>query len=238
MRLALFSDIHSNWEALETAVSHSKTQKVNHYAVLGDTVGYGANPNECFEWAIQHADMNLMGNHEKAVVDPQTRDWFNPLAREAIEWTEEVMDDQFKKEILPLVYMKIQHNVTFAHGSPDQPERFRYLMKFEDAKSSFQKFEHSVCFVGHTHVPCCFCESAKSVEYLRPGVLNLKKGERYILNPGSVGQPRDRDPRLSYGIFDEDKQTFEIFRLEYDNEKAATKIRNAGLPQYLADRLL
>lgn len=238
MRLAIFSDIHSNLEALEAAVRRAAQAKVDQFAVLGDTVGYGANPNECLEWVLRHAAFHLMGNHEKAVVDPTLREWFNPAARDAIVWTAEVMAQTLKREIPALPYVRLESEMTFAHGSPDEPENFRYLMSVSDARPSFKKLEHSLCFVGHTHIPSCFCEAAQSAEYLKPGILRLASGERYILNPGSVGQPRDRDPRLSFGIFDSRERTFEIIRLPYENEKAALKIRRAGLPGVLADRLL
>lgn len=238
MRLAIFSDIHANLESLETAVQHAQSQKVEAYAVLGDTVGYGANPNECFEWVLSHAAVNLMGNHEKAVKDPILRESFTPYAHEAIIWTEAKMDKGFKTQIDSLPYLKIDKGLSFAHGSPDCPEKYRYLLSFKDAEPSFRHFEGRVCFVGHTHVPSCFCQQARSLAHLASGVLKLDPQERYILNPGSVGQPRDQDPRLAYGIFDAEKETFEIVRLPYDNIKAANKIRKAGLPRYLADRLL
>jgi diadenosine tetraphosphatase ApaH/serine/threonine PP2A family protein phosphatase len=238
MRYALLSDIHSNLEALETAVGHAENQHIDSWVVLGDTVGYGANPNECFEWVLQHADIYIVGNHEKAVVEPRFREWFNEWAREAIVWTDEVMTEKSKKEILSLPYLRIEKGMTFAHGSPDEPETFRYLFSFEDAVPSFKKMEGTICFVGHTHVPSCFCEGTKEAGYIPAGLYALRKGERYILNPGSVGQPRDRDPRLAFGIFDDEKQTFEVVRLAYANDKAADKIRKAGLPRYLADRLL
>ena len=238
MRFAIFSDIHANLEALETAVDYAQGRDVERTVVLGDTVGYGADPNACFEWAVQNTSIFLIGNHERGVVDPLFRDWFNDWAREAIVWTAGVMDPALKKTIPDLPYLKIENGLTFAHGSPDDPEKFRYLLTFSDAGPSFSQFENSICFVGHTHIPCCFCLGRHSAEYLKPGTLTLESKERYILNPGSVGQPRDRDPRLSFGIYDDEKRTFEIVRLPYDNEKAAGKIRRAWLPRYLADRLL
>lgn len=238
MRIAIFSDIHANLEALEEAVAYSKRLNVEQYVVLGDTVGYGANPNECFDWVIQNASTFILGNHEKALIAPSIVENFTDLAREAILWTRKVIHPLFLKTVEELPYLKIERNLTFAHGSPDEPEEFRYLLSFQDTVPSFKKMEGSICFVGHTHVPSCFCENARTAAYLKPGVLSLKKGERYILNPGSVGQPRDKDPRLSFGIFDDEKQTFEIVRLPYNNQKAAGKIRKAGLPTYLADRLL
>jgi len=238
MRYAILSDIHSNLEALEAAVGYAKKQNVESWVVLGDTIGYGANPNECFEWVQKESDIYLMGNHEKAIIDPSLRKWFNESAREAIVWTDEVMDNRFKDKIKDIPYMQVKENITFAHGSPVEPERFHYLLSFEDAITSFDQMGNSICFVGHTHVPCCFCESEKLTNYLKPGIMKLQEGDRYILNPGSVGQPRDRDSRLAFGIFDDGDKTFEIVRLPYENEKAANKIRKAGLPCYLADRLL
>ncbi len=238
MRLAIFSDIHANLEALEEAVACAERSNIQKYAVLGDTVGYGANPDECFKWAVQKASIYILGNHEKALIDLSIVEDFSSPAREAILWTRKIMAESLRRLVYDLPYLKIERGVTFAHGSPGEPEEFRYLFSFQDAAPSFKKMSGPICFVGHTHVPRCFCETEKSASYLKPGIVSLKKGERYILNPGSVGQPRDKDPRLSFGIFDDEKQTFEVIRLEYDNQKAAQKIRKAGLPAYLADRLL
>ena len=238
MRYAIFSDIHGNWEALETAVEHAQKNSVRSYAVLGDSVGYGANPNECMEWVAKNAGINLLGNHEVAVSDREIRKGFNAYAHEAIIWTEGRLDRSFKDRILKLGYRHEIEGVTFVHGSPDFPEEFRYLNRYEDARESFAHFKTRICFAGHTHRPGCICELEKSARGLPPGVLKLDARERYILNPGSIGQPRDGDPRLSYGIYDGQQQSFEIFRLEYNNTKAAEKIRKAGLPRFLADRLL
>ena len=239
MRFAVFSDIHANWEALEQAAAHSESLGIRKWVVLGDTIGYGANPNECFRWAQDHAAFHLMGNHEKAIVDPSIRSWFQDTARIAIEWTAQEMDPALKKEIEAMTYLKTEGGLTFAHSSPDNPEDFRYILSERDAEVSFKRSEARICFIGHTHVPACFVETKKELSsYLAPGKLKLDPQERYLLNPGSVGQPRDRDPRLSFGIFDEAEGTFEIVRLPYDNQKAAAKIRRAGLPAYLADRLL
>ena len=238
MLLAIFSDIHANLEALEAAVRYTQHLKVGGYAVLGDTVGYGANPNECFEWAMENAAIYVAGNHEKALLDYGLRQNFTQWAYEAIVWTEKVISPEFKKAAAGLPYMRMEKQSTFVHGSPDAPEEFRYLMKFSDASSSFRKMETPLCFVGHTHVPGCFCEGARSATYLRPGILQLEPLERYILNPGSIGQPRDPDKRLSFGLYEDAQNTFEIVRLLYDAAKAAVKIRKAGLPSFLADRLL
>ncbi|MCM8776623.1 MAG: metallophosphatase family protein [Candidatus Omnitrophica bacterium] len=238
MRSAILADIHGNWEALQVAVTDALRHGIDRWVVLGDTVGYGADPNACFEWVLKNAGVHLMGNHDQAVIDPALRDWFNDDAREAIVWTQKVLIPSYQEEIRYLPYLRIEKKATYAHASPDRPKDFRYLLDWTEAESSFRAFENSVCFIGHTHVPCCFYQNKRRVEHLGPGILRLEEGERYILNPGSVGQPRDRDPRLAFGIYDEEKETFEIIRLPYDNEKAARKIRQAGLPHYLAERLL
>ncbi|MBI3312971.1 MAG: metallophosphoesterase family protein [Candidatus Omnitrophica bacterium] len=238
MLLAIFSDIHANLEALETAVSYTERHEIKKWVVLGDTLGYGADPNLCFEWVLQHASIIVTGNHERAIVDPGVRQWFNHDAREAILWTENIIDPAFKKAILDFPYMKIEGDMVFTHGSPAEPEAFQYLMSYADCVPSFKQMKCPICFVGHTHIPSCFSEQKQEGYYLKPGLFQLEKNERVILNPGSIGQPRDRDPRLSFGIFDDEHKTFEIVRLSYDNEKAADKIRKAGLPAFLADRLL
>lgn len=238
MRYALLSDIHSNWEALERAVMHLEKEKVDAYWVLGDSVGYGANPNECLEWVLENARVNLLGNHEQAAVDPQIREWFTDEARTAIEWTAKVLMPEYKTAIQKLNFLHITPFLTAAHGSPDTPEEYRYLLCFKDARPSFNAFETPICFVGHTHIPSLITESSETFQYLRPGRYPLERNERYIINPGSLGQPRDRDPRLAFGIFDDKSWTFEIVRLEYDNQTAADKIVKAGLPSYLATRLL
>jgi len=238
MRYAILSDIHGNLEALETAVAYAGDQLVDLWVVLGDTLGYGANPNECFEWVLQNAAIHVAGNHERAVLDPRIRQWFNPEARAAIEWTGKILDDKFKMQIPALADTAQTPDADFCHGSLHEPGEFHYLFDYADARPTFAKMSKAVCFAGHTHVPGCICENDQSSRDLEPGILKLETGKRYVLNPGSVGQPRDGDVRLALGIYDHAAAVFEIARLEYDNVKAADKIRRAGLPRFLADRLL
>ncbi len=238
MRTAVLADIHGNLEALEAVTRHAGSHNPDRYVCLGDSVGYGADPNECMAWALQDSEFSLMGNHEKAVIEPSLREWFNPDAREAVIWTESVLHERYKKAISALPYLRIQDGLVFAHGTPDEPEHFNYLMTYHDAVRSFRAFEEKICFIGHTHVPSFFTYPTRKAGHFPAGVLKLNAAERYLLNPGSVGQPRDGDRRASYGIYDDRNLTFEIFRVEYDNAKAARKIRKAGLPRFLADRLL
>ena len=240
MKYAVISDVHSNLEALECALAEIQKRKVDQTICLGDVVGYGANPSECLKLVREHSAEIIMGNHDQAVEDIELRGYFNDWAREAIEWTAGILDVEGKKQIreFPPLVVDRKQNVTWAHGSPHEPEEFHYLFREEDVTPSFKILETNFCFFGHTHIPSLFASKTCEPRYLTAGSYQFAKGERYLINPGSVGQPRDRNPRLSFAVFDSQELTLEIVRLDYDNKKAAEKIRKAGLPAYLADRLL
>lgn len=238
MPYAVFADIHGNLEALETALEYARKHRLSQFMVLGDSIGYGANPNECLEWALQNAGFHVLGNHEAAVSHEKIREKFSDWARVAIDWTAERLRPELIARIQDLPYLQTGGDVTLAHGTLHSPEEFRYLFDENDAYKSFLALRTPWGFVGHSHVPSSFAEKEGTGGYLKEGVLKLRKKERYILNPGSIGQPRDRDPRLSFGIFDEDELTFEIVRLPYNNKRASEKILAEGLPASLAYRLL
>ena len=238
MRYAIFADIHGNWEALEAALEYARKQHLSRFMVLGDSIGYGANPNECLAWALQHATLHVLGNHEAAILHEEIREDFTDWAREAIDWTVERLRPELAAKIHHLPFLQSDGNMTLVHGTIHNPEKFHYLFDEIDAYKSFQALTTIFGFIGHSHVPCFFAEKKKACGRLGKGVMKLHRNERYLLNPGSIGQPRDGDSRLSFGIFDEDELTFEIVRLSYDNEKAAEKILAEGLPASLAYRLL
>ena len=240
MMYAIVSDVHSNWEALERVVEEIKKRKPDQIICLGDVVGYGANPSECLKLICQMAHETVMGNHDRAVEDVELRTCFTDWARIAIEWTAGVLSANEKKQIrgFPPFVIDRKANLTWTHGSAHEPDEFHYLFRESDSRPSFKVLETDFCFFGHTHVPSLFSEKSCEARYLPEGSYQLSKGERYLINPGSLGQPRDRNPRLSFALFDSDQLICEIVRLDYDNRKAAGKIRKAGLPAYLADRLL
>ena len=238
MKYAVFADIHGNLEALKRAAEYVETNHLSHIVCLGDSVGYGADPNKCLEWACKHSALHVLGNHEAAVIHEKIRWEFNDWARVAIDWTADQLRPDLVKKIKDLPYTQTQEAITLAHGTIHSPEAFRYLFDLPDAHKSFLALQTTVGFVGHSHIPCFFSEKEAKGERLAEGILKLNKKDRYLLNPGSIGQPRDRDPRLSFGIYDPEELTFEIVRLPYDNKKAAQKIRAEGLPKMLADRLL
>ena len=240
MKYAVISDLHSNLEALETALKEIKKRDVEKIVCLGDVVGYGANPSECLELVKKGAQKIIMGNHDRAVEDVELRSYFSPHAREAIEWTAPRLNPEEKKFIRTFreIVIDQKKDVTWTHGSVHEPEEFHYLFREEDTVPSFKRLETHFGFFGHTHIPSLFSKKLGQGKYLPAGVYQLDKKDSYLINPGSVGQPRDRNPQLSFAFFDSDELSLEIVRLDYDNQKAAAKIRKAGLPAYLADRLL
>jgi diadenosine tetraphosphatase ApaH/serine/threonine PP2A family protein phosphatase len=238
MKYAVFADIHGNLEALEAALECAHKRGLSRFFVLGDSVGYGADPNECLEWALGRAELHILGNHEAALIHEKIRLKFSDWARVAIQWTAKQLKPGLIEKIKGLPYLQREGEIILAHGTLHGPEEFHYLLEPADAHKSFMVSREKFGFVGHTHIPSFFAEKEHAFGYLKEGAHPLKKGERYLLNPGSIGQPRDRDLRLSFGVFDPEELMFEIVRLPYNNKKAAQKILAAGLPPFLADRLV
>ena len=240
MKYAVVSDIHSNLEALEVTLAEIHKRNIDQIVCLGDVVGYGANPSECLKKITDQAEEIVMGNHDQAIEDVALRGYFNDWARVAIEWTAEVLNSEEKRKIKKFAPIVVDRkaDVTWSHSSIHEPDEFHYLFQISDAEPSFKKLETRFGFFGHTHIPSLFGRKSKETRYLPAGQYQLSKDESYLINPGSVGQPRDRNSKLSFALFDSKELTLEIIRLDYDNQKAATKIRKAGLPEFFADRLL
>ncbi len=239
MRIAIVSDIHGNLPALNEVMKDIKKNfshvdlKVN----LGDTVGYGAFPNECVEIVRDEFDVNIMGNHDYAACDYMDYSFFNPFAREAIDFTKEHMLVENKKFIcdLPLTYE--MDNIVFVHSSPVFPDNWSYILTKDAANVVFLMLEKDFAFIGHSHYPTVFIKTPKEVKRIYAEKIVFKKGEKAIINVGSVGQPRDHDHRACYAIFDTEKKELTYRRLEYDIPKAKEAIISSGLPEFLANRL-
>ena len=238
MRYALISDIHSNLEALNAVLDALLKERIDQYICLGDIVGYAADPNRCTEIIRQVAETTVLGNHDSAAVDGTSIEGFNALARAAISWTTDTLSSKNKKYLESLDTNMVFEGGLVVHSSPSDPTSWRYIFSVDDAKMEFQHFTGRACFVGHSHQPVTFVYSKNRVILdTRPG-LDIEDENRYIINVGSVGQPRDLDPRASYAIYDTDQKTVEIKRTEYDIEVVRTKIIKAGLPRFLGERLL
>lgn len=239
MRYGIFSDIHSNLEALEAVIEAYKKEGIDKYLCVGDIVGYAANPRECIEKVKMLAMITVAGNHDWASVDLFSMDYFNPLAKEAIIWTQRNLDDQgrYFLEGPKLIYKN--EDLTMVHGTLDEPQDFNYMTDGYTASKTFELLEINICFVGHTHVPGTFIKSENGrIQYQAESNSDIKEGNKYIINVGSVGQPRDGDPRAAYCIYDTDKKNIQIKRVNYDTQAARKKIIAEGLPGFFGERLI
>jgi diadenosine tetraphosphatase ApaH/serine/threonine PP2A family protein phosphatase len=240
MRYGIFSDIHSNLEALETVLRDSASERVDRFFCTGDIVGYGADPAECIRRIRELRAMTIAGNHDWAVAGVIRPEAFNPVARAAVFWTRSRLDPADTKFLEALRLVHQDDCCTFVHGSLNDPDEFIYLFDPGAAEESFDLMKTQLCFVGHTHVAGIFIQERKGAVRVDAGEapFTLEKGKRYIVNPGAVGQPRDGDPRAGYCIFDTDAGRIEIRRVAYDVTAARAKIIAAGLPEFLGDRLV
>jgi len=238
LRYALISDIHSNLEALSAVLDSLGRESIDKYICLGDIVGYAANPNKCTQLIKGVADASILGNHDSAAIGTTSTEGFNPLARKAISWTMKELSSENKKYLESLaVSLEVEDSLS-VHSSPSDPSMWRYVFSTDDAKMEFHHFKHAVCFIGHSHQPVSFVYSKRRVVLDTRVELDIEDGNRYIINVGSVGQPRDLDARAAYVIYDTDKDMVQIKRAEYNVETARKKIIEAGLPRFLGDRLL
>lgn len=238
MRYAIISDIHGNLEALERVLADIDERDVDEILCLGDVIGYGPNPNECVDLVRAQAESTLAGNHDYAPLGKLDISYFNPWARRAIEWTADELTQESIDFLLSLPLKENRDGFTIVHATPRHPEEWNYIITVGDAKENFPEFQGQVCFVGHSHVPLIIGMDDRSrcaTESSNP--LKLAQEKRYIINVGSVGQPRDFDPRAAYGVFDTEEMAYELVRLEYDIPKTQKKMRDAGLPEFLIERI-
>lgn len=229
MRIAIISDIHSNLEALEKTLEIIKDQGVQDIICLGDIIGYGANPNECLSLVKLNCSYVLLGNHDEAVFQLSNTYQFNKNAQSAIIWTSRQLNTDSIEYIKTLPVSLIYQDAFFTHASPYKPREWHYILTPEDALANQSFFSQDICFIGHSHVPAIYCDGKQ--------VSQIEKGKKYIINVGSVGQPRDYDNRLCFGLYDTDNFSFQHVRAEYDVKTAMEKIFKAGLPKFLAERL-
>jgi predicted phosphodiesterase len=230
MKYAIISDIHSNLEALTKALEIIDHRSVDEIICLGDIVGYGANPNECIALISQRCSAVIKGNHDEALLNQSITMHFTEDARSAIVWTRKQISEEYISYLRTLTLSIRKENLLFVHATPCYPEQWKYILEANTAVNALQCFSESLCFIGHTHAPAIFSTVGQ--------VRSVTKGERYLVNVGSVGQPRDRIPDLSFGIFDTETWSYENIRSQYDVKTAVHKILNSDLPPRLGYRLL
>jgi len=242
IRYAILSDVHGNLEALTAVLADATAEGARAILCLGDLVGYGADPVACVEQVAERAVAVVAGNHEHGALGLLDLGWFNPAARAAALWTRDRLDADHGRYLEQLALRTTLEEATLVHASPRRPEEWDYLISAQDGFEAFGDFDTRLCFVGHSHRPGWWSLGSSGREHVGHGSpartrLRLLDGRRYIVNVGSVGQPRDRDPRAAYAIWDRDERTVTIRRVDYDYRTAAQKIVAAGLPRFLADRL-
>lgn len=243
MRYFIFTDIHGNMEAFLSLLRFAKRRKIDHYLFLGDMVGYGASPNEVIDELRQLEPMSMVrGNHDKAVCcELESVQTFNPIAAAAIHWTRDHLSDNNQAYLTKLQKGPeiVHEHITICHGAPFDEDY--YIFGEFDAAEAFLHIETQVTFFGHTHFPFVYTDNDHIVEgtFLtgNSSEIKIEKETRYLINPGSVGQPRDRNTRAACAIYDSDARKISFFRVEYDIEDSQQKILNAGLPAALAERL-
>lgn len=239
MRILIISDIHANYTAFETVLKDAQGQW-DYVWCLGDVVGYGPDPNDCVEKLRELPHLCLAGNHDWAALDRLDIRTFNPDARRAVDWTRETLtaDNTRWLEALPVTF--VIGDYTLAHASPREPI-WEYILETKTAADNFPHFETPYCLVGHTHQPVIYemignfgDVTMNRPVYSQPRTLN---GRRQIINPGSVGQPRDTDPRAAYAILDFERNIWEHRRIPYDVASVQRRMRQHRMPDRLVARL-
>lgn len=232
MRALVITDIHGNYIALKSVLEHAG--EVDAVWCLGDLVGYGPNPNECVELVREQPNLVcLLGNHDAAAVGIMDIFSFNPEARLSVKWTQDTLTPENHTFLEERPLIEVIDNITLVHGSPRHPI-YEYLLDTRAATDSFEHFDTDYCVVGHTHLPVMFyIFNGDFIAHLTiPRVDEITELQpRAILNPGSVGQPRDRDPRAAYAIIDTEKQTWQSYRVDYDIEATQRLMMEHQLPE-------
>ena len=237
MRYAVLSDVHGNRPALDSVVASLNEAEVDGVVCLGDIVGYGADPGYAIAVLRELASVIVTGNHDAAASSREHGFSFNARATEAIDWTRGVLAKPEKTYLRGLPFTAVHEGALLVHSSPRNPGTWPYVTTMRGARSAFSAFDEIVCFLGHTHEPAFFEWKDGKVTASPLPSLTMSDGSRYIVNAGSVGQPRDGDPRASYAVVDTDERRITIHRVEYDTERAGRDILAAGLPAFLAERL-
>ena len=239
----IFSDLHSNLEALERFIQIRETIPHDRVVCLGDTVGYNADPNECVDWVRQNADIVLAGNHDYGAVGKTDVSYFNSYALEACLWTRKELTESNSEYLSGLPIKKEQDGILWVHSSPFEPEEWHYVVNKYDGEENFPHFETPMCFLGHSHKPMILeQEPGGKVEAVYGGAVehweySLKSDCRYIINVGSLGQPRDGFPSPGFVVYDADQSSLEFRRFDYNIERTQEKIGSKNLPKFLAERL-
>ncbi|MFQ6616520.1 MAG: metallophosphoesterase family protein [Fidelibacterota bacterium] len=237
MNLAVISDIHANREALDSVLQSLEDRSIDRIICLGDIVNYGVDFDYCVEKVKEIAAVCVMGNHDSTVVQKDPLWHMNREAQKSALWTMERLSPDHRSylERLPLTHS--ENDMLFVHSAPGAPGRWDYITNWFDAEVQFDNFSERLCFVGHSHIPGVYGQSEGRTR-CREGMAGLDPELKFIINVGSVGQPRDQDPRASFAVVEAEANRVEIVRVTYDVQKASGKIAAAGVSSFHARRIL
>jgi len=239
MRFAVLSDIHANLEALDAVCRAGDEQRVQAWICLGDIVGYGADPRACLHRVRLLTDQVVLGNHDAAAAGLTDLAYFNEYARAAARWTADQLTPDERQYLTDLPLTREDGEAFYVHAEPCQPQAWGYVMSGGDALEVLAAIDRCLCFIGHSHQPFICAERQGELQVLDPGArtVEIQESVGYLVNVGSVGQPRDGDPRACFAVWDDERRTLEFARPAYDIAAAQSKIIARGLPPFLAKRL-
>lgn len=229
LRLAVLSDVHANLEALEAVLHEVEARGADEIICLGDVVGYGPDPEACVERIRALSAVTVLGNHDEAVARGEGIEYLPKHGQRAARLHQSWLSADALAWLDGLPLTAVHGGVTLAHAAPLDPEEWPRLDSFRLIREQFGAFDTDVCFVGHSHRPAVVSDKI--------GVMRVRPGARFIIDVGSVGQPRDKDPRASFGLFDTEATAFELVRVGYDVARTARRVKERGLPAELGDRL-
>ena len=234
---AILGDIHANLDALNVVLDDCRAMGVTDFLCTGDVVGYNACPHECLQIVRDLGCPVVMGNHDHYVSSCQNLEDFNPAAAEVIEWTRQQLTEDEMTYLQGLPFQATKMGITLVHATMDNPEAFGYVFDHLQAEAHFTHQVTPICFHGHTHCPMIYEKQVSAVYRIDAQDFTLPIGRKYFINVGSVGQPRDGDPRAAYVLYRPKTRQIAFRRLEYDVAAAQERVRMAGLPERLAERL-
>ncbi len=234
MKVIILSDIHANFPALKTAVR--SFERYDMIVSLGDIIGYGPNPAECIDWVKKNADISIKGNHDSALCNDKDLYYFNEYARDVINICRELLPESMTEYVCNLPLTAEYEDLFFVHSNPHSPDSWEYIISTDKIYYTLKEQKHKITFIGHSHVPF-IAEITNNEIKLYKEKAEIRTNSRYLINAGSVGQPRDGDNRLSYVVLDRDNNTVTIKRLKYDIHETQDMMREMKLPDFLIERL-
>jgi predicted phosphodiesterase len=236
MKYGILGDVHGNLEALTAVLEEMYRQGVKKFVSAGDVVGYGANPGECLAKLRDLGTIIAAGNHDRAVCGLLGIEFFNTFARQSCEWTQGTLTAEDKGFLKSLKLVEHVDNFSVAHASLYCPENFDYIQTTYDANLCFERQKTKIAFTGHSHIPIVFYRR-KRIIFEQSAEIRINTADKLLINVGAIGQPRDENPESVCAVYDSGEGIVRLKRIPYDVDKAAQKIKNAGLPDILAERL-